>query len=84
MSEEGKSAVLQGSALDHLPEKWVSIIGPARGGKSFLLDLLHGKEGTFESSNASRGFTKGVQTAPAPVRFEEFASRQAHPTGRWL
>jgi hypothetical protein len=56
------------------PESWICIVGPARSGKSFLADLLYGREGTFTADNGGP-CTEGVDMSPESVEHLGFAAR---------
>ncbi|GAQ80009.1 hypothetical protein KFL_000440110 [Klebsormidium nitens] len=51
-----------------------SIVGSARGGKSFLIDLLNGTEGVFTLDNGGP-CTEGVDMSPALLPHAAFAAR---------
>ena len=56
------------------PLNLISIFGAARQGKSFLMNCLAGREGTFKISNDRDPCTQGIDISRTTVPLREFAS----------
>lgn len=59
----------------------VSIIGPAKTGKSSLMNALIGDGNTFKMSAAVKPCTEGGDLSPYAVRLSEFESKHAGTGG---
>ncbi|CAM9749277.1 unnamed protein product, partial [Choristocarpus tenellus] len=56
------------------PVNLVAIFGAARGGKSFLMNQLAGRDGVFKISNDKDPCTQGVDVSRTVLPLHEFAS----------
>ncbi|CAM9165568.1 unnamed protein product, partial [Discosporangium mesarthrocarpum] len=56
------------------PVNLVAIFGAARGGKSFLMNQLAGRDGIFKISNEKDPCTQGVDVSRAVVPLRDFAA----------
>jgi hypothetical protein len=58
--DERGLAFLRSPALASTPLRIIGVVGQARTGKSFFMNSLVGKSGTFAVSSGDEGFTKGL------------------------
>jgi hypothetical protein len=81
IDQHGKMSVNPAAATEVLaplgarePLNLVSIFGAARQGKSFLMNCLTGREGTFQISNARDPCTQGIDISRTTMSVADFST----------